>query len=70
LLAFLALLAAAFTFRLTFAIRPLARGRAFLPAFLLALLRAVFFFAGFRADFFLAAALAMNHLREVMSRAQ
>jgi hypothetical protein len=59
----LAFLAAAFTFRLTLAIRLLARGFGFDLAF--AVLRpAFFFFAGFRdAFFFLAAALAMKHLR-------
>lgn len=65
--AFLAFLAAAFTFRFTFATRLLARGLAFRRALVFAaFLRAPFFLGDFRADFFLAA-LAMNHLREVRS---
>jgi hypothetical protein len=75
--AFRAFFAAAFTLRLTLAILPLEAGLAFRRAVALrrallrglAALRAAFFFAGFRADFFLAAALAMNHLREMRSRA-
>ena len=67
--AFLAFLAVAFTLLLTLAILPFARGRAFRPAFdfvrPLVPRRAVFFFAGFREAFFLAAALAMHHLHGV-----
>jgi hypothetical protein len=59
---FLAFFAAAFTLPLTLAILLLARGFAFERAFVV--LRPAFFFVGFRDTFFfLAAALAMNHLR-------